>query len=252
MSLFDWSQLFAPLDSSEEKWLVFHEVIHNGLNLLMPEKRMEVSTVDAPWMNKKLKSLIAKRQKVFNWNGNGSLDFKYYRNLVNRERKACRGEYYESNIQNLKIENPKRWWSEAKRLSDMKEKNSDLSSQIKIDEFSNLPQREQANIINTTFLEPIEEYRLVVPPPCCELEESMEVLTVTEMRLEKALATPNPGKASGPDNIPNAILRDYSRIVALPIMNIINTSYREQYLPACWKMADVSPLPKKKPVKDLI
>ncbi len=44
----------------------------------------------------------------------------------------------------------------------MKEKNSDLSSQIKIDEFSNLPQREQANIINTAFLEPIEEYRLVV------------------------------------------------------------------------------------------
>ena len=251
LSLFDWSQLFAPLDSSEEKWSVFHEVIHNGLNLLMPEKRMEVSTVDAPWMNKKLKSLIAKRQKAFNKNGSGSLDFKYYRNLVNRERKACRGKYYESNIQNLKGENPKRWWNEAKRLSGMKEKNSDLTSQIKIDEFSNLPQREQANIINTALLEPIEEYRLVAPPPCCELEESMEVLTVTEMRVEKALAKLNPGKASGPDNIPNWLLRDYSRIVALPIMNIINTSYREQHLPACWKMADVSPLPKKKPVKDL-
>ena len=217
----------------------------------MPEKRMEVSTVDAPWMNKKLKTLIAKRQKAFNKNGNGSLDFKYYRNLVNRERKACRGKYYESNIQNLKGENPKRWWSEAKRLSGMKEKNSDLSSQIKIDEFSNFPQREQANIINTAFLEPIEEYRLVVPPPCRDLEESTEVLTVTEMRVEKALAKLNPEKASGPDNIPNWLLRDYSRIVALPIMNIINTSYREQKLPACWKMADVSPLPKKKPVKDL-
>jgi hypothetical protein len=31
----------------------------------MLEKRMEVSTVDAPWMNKKLKTLIAKRQKAF-------------------------------------------------------------------------------------------------------------------------------------------------------------------------------------------
>ena len=133
----------------------------------------------------------------------------------------------------------------------MKEKNSDLSSQIKIDEFSNFSQREQANIINTTFLESIEEYRLVVPPPCRDLEESTEVLTVTEMRVEKALAKLNPGKASGPDNIPNWLLRDYSRIVALPIMNVINTSYREQQLPACWKMADVSPLPKKKPVKDL-
>ncbi|CAB3991519.1 Hypothetical predicted protein [Paramuricea clavata] len=129
---------------------------------------MEVSTVDAPWMNKKLKTLIAKRQKAFNKNGNSSLDFKYYRNLVNRERKACRGKYYESNIQHLKGENPKRWWSEAKRLSGMKEKNSDLSSQIKIDKFSNFPQREQANIINTAFLEPIEEYRLVLTGPNCD------------------------------------------------------------------------------------
>jgi hypothetical protein len=70
----------------------------------------------------------------------------------------------------IKHTNPKRWWSEAKRLSGMKEKNSDLSSQIKIEEFSNFPQREQANIINTAFLEPIEEYRLVVPPPCRDLE----------------------------------------------------------------------------------
>ncbi len=70
------------------------------------------------------------------------------------------------------------------------------------------------------------------------------------MRVEKALAKRNPGKESGPDNIPNWLLRDYSRIVALSIMNIINTSYLEQHLPACWKMADVSPLPKKKPVKD--
>ncbi|CAB4037140.1 Hypothetical predicted protein [Paramuricea clavata] len=68
--------------------------------------------------------------------------------------------------------NPKRW------LSGMKEKNSDLSSQIKIDKFSNFPQREQANIINTAFLKPIEEYRLVVPPPCRDLEESTEVLVL--------------------------------------------------------------------------
>ena len=34
-------------------------------------------------------------------------------------------------------------------------------------------------------------------------------------------------------------------------MEILNSSFREQRLPAIWKMAEVSPLPKKKPVKDL-
>lgn len=251
LSLIDWSHLLGPLDSCEEMWKMFHEIIQIGLDMLMPEKRVEISTVDVPWMNDRLKKLIMKRQKAFNKHGNGSAEFKYYRNLVNRERKACRGKYYESKIQKLKGESPKRWWSEVKRLSRMKEKNTDLASQIQMDDFSNLSQRDQANIINAALLQPLEEYRLTVPPLLCEVDESMEVPSVTEMRVEKALRKLNSGKASGPDKIPNWVLKDYSKIVALPIMKIINSSYREQKLPANWKTANVTPLPKKKPVKDL-
>ena len=43
--------------------------------------------------------------------------FKHYKNLVNRERKTCGERYYESRIQYLNDEHPKRWWDEMKRLS---------------------------------------------------------------------------------------------------------------------------------------
>ena len=39
--------------------------------------------------------------------------------------------------------------------------------------------------------------------------------------------------------------------MAYPIMEILTASYTEQRLPTFWKMADVTTLPKKKPVVDI-
>ena len=39
--------------------------------------------------------------------------------------------------------------------------------------------------------------------------------------------------------------------MAYPITEILNASYAEQHLPTIWKMADVTLLPKKKPVVDI-
>ena len=47
--------------------------------------------------------------------------------------KSVGGKYYESKIQHLKGENPKRWWDETKRLCGLKTSHSDLAGQIKIE-----------------------------------------------------------------------------------------------------------------------
>ena len=67
----------------------------------------------------------------------------------------------------------------------------------------------------------------------------------------KLLATLNPSKACGPDEIPNWLLKEYAELLAFPVSKIINSSFKEQRLPKIWKLADVSPLPKVKPVEDL-
>ena len=71
-----------------------------------------------------------------------------------------------------------------------------LTSQMNVDEFSNLSQHEQANTINAAFLESLEEYRLPVSPSRLLLEESPKTLNVTEIRVLKVFAKLNPGKAS--------------------------------------------------------
>ena len=172
--------------SCEEKWQVFQDVIRSGLDTIMPVKPLKICTADVPWMNESLRSLIMKRQKAFCAYGPESAQFKYFRNLVNRQRKICRGKYCDSKIQHLKRENPKRWRNESKRLCGIKTSHSNLASQMNIEGFSELPFKEQANAISAALLKPLEEYKLPAPleraPPDSNLPDH-EILRVTEQRV---------------------------------------------------------------------
>jgi hypothetical protein len=64
------------------------------------------------------------------------------------------------------------------------------------------------------------------------------------MKLSKV----NPAKANGPDGILSWVLKENADLLADPVKEI---SYRESYLPQSWKEADIVPLPKQKPVKDV-
>ena len=45
--------------------------------------------------------------------------------------------------------------------------------------------------------------------------------------------------------------KEYAELLAVPVTGILNSSYKEQRLPCVWKFANVSPRPKKKPVKEI-
>ena len=98
----------------------------------------------------------------------------------------------------------------------------------------------------------MEECRLPRPLAQIPLEKvSVHLPVVSEFRIARPLAKLNPSKACGPDEVPNWLLREYSKILAYPVCSIIDASLQEQRLPTIWKYANVSPLPKKKKVEDL-
>jgi len=78
-----------------------------------------------------------------------------------------------------------------------------------------------------------------------------EFLEVSEDQVYRTLKLLNPTKACGPDRIPNWLLKEYAKLLVVPVTRILDSSYKEQRLPWVWKLADVSPLPKKKPVKEI-
>ena len=82
-------------------------------------------------------------------------------------------------------------------------------------------------------------------------EDDSAALSITEPAVLSSLAKLNPRKTTGQDGIGSWLLREYAEILVQPISSILNASFREQKLPTSWKLADVVPLPKQKPVEDL-
>ena len=72
---------------------------------------------------------------------------------------------------------------------------------------------------------------------------------VEEYDVYKRLSHLNAAKAGGPDGIPNWILREYAEFLAYPVSIILNASFKEQQLPR--RLADVTPLFRTKPVKEI-
>ncbi|XP_068697409.1 uncharacterized protein [Montipora capricornis] len=248
----DWSLLFGSLESCDALLSVFEEVTHTGLDLFMPVSKVRLNTRDASWMTLHLKDLIQKRQQAFHKKGADSVQFKFYRSQVNRERKLCRTKFYESHVVHTKKEDPKAWWREMKCLSGGKVCSGDLINHINVKEVENLSTCELANSIKKAFHEPLEEYRLSCPITRLALEKnSPKFLEVSDERVWKILSKLNAFKSCGPDRIPNWLLKEYDNLVAFPLSRILNALFNEQHLPCSWILADVTPLPKKKPVKIL-
>ena len=214
---------------------------------IMPVKHHRIHVNDAPWIATEFKHLIRLRQQGFN---NGDKEsYSLYRNAVNRERKSLRSKYVASKVGNLKSTKPSQWWNAIKRIAGMvpcASPDSILSSLHLDGELSEL---EIANKINSTFLSPMEIFQLL--EAVAPYKDDPYVFTLSELAVLAALKQLNPGKAAVPDCVPNWLLREYAEVLAEPVTAILNSSYKEQRLPSPWKLAEVVPPPKEKPVEDL-
>ena len=76
-------------------------------------------------------------------------------------------------------------------------------------------------------------------------------LIISLKEVELKLMSTNIKKATGPDDLPNWILRDLSCTIAPPICAIFNQSLRDCKLPTEWKQANVTPIPKVHPPRSI-
>ena len=76
-------------------------------------------------------------------------------------------------------------------------------------------------------------------------------LVVSNESVYKKMIKLNRSKAHGPDGIPGWVLKENADLLAVPIADILNSSYREGRLPPSGKEADVVPVPKHRPVQDI-
>ena len=127
----------------------------------------------------------------------------------------------------------------------------DLLNDLAVPEFEEMSRREIANAINSALLEPLQTFESFdLSTVYLALEDDVEFLEVSTYRVYNSLLHLNKYKASGPDGLPNWLLKDFAELLVDPVTDILNASFREQKLPNAWKLADISPLPKVKQVSD--
>jgi len=249
----DLDTILDSANSCESTTSLLEQIIKTGLDHVMPLRTRRVHSTEPPWITSSLKDLIQKQQSALSRGDDRKL--REFRNRVNRELKMCRANYYQAKVGHLKKCKPSEWWNEVKKLS-----GCPLASTVQSDTLKSIQlpcegidQIGLANIINEAFLTPMHCFTpLPAAFPCTtsrNYHENPLVVSVESLRMK--LSKLNPYKANGPDNIPGWLLKEHADILAGPVSDILNYSYLDRCLPSSWKHADVIPMPKLKPVREV-
>ena len=140
----------------------------------------------------------------------------------NENRKHCRGS--------------KGWWNTTNRITGRKTQDTYVSKVINPDD------------INAYFQSINTDDTYEAPQPL-EIPDGTPVPEVTVLSVWNLLRHQT-RTASGPDEIPYWLRRDYADYLAPIITKIFNNSIKQQKVPRLWKLANVTPIPKASPLSE--
>ena len=247
----NWLSLYQTV-SCETKLNMFHNVIESGLDYFLPKKSVKLHTSDKPWITPNYKNLIAKRQKAFR-QGNRALYCKL-RNQCIRECKRFKSTFLNTKLNELKSKNNfKKWWDTVKQLAGYPKKQVPLSI---VSEGRTISGNELAEKINAAFVSVTQHLDPLYSTPVgiqheIDYPEIPPELIISEIAVYRKLSTISISKSSGPDCVPNWVLKSNSLTLALPIASILNASIQQSLVPTIWKKADVIPIQKVKNLNDI-
>lgn len=237
LSTINWTPLYHST-SLDNQFALFSKLLSSTIATHLPLRTCKVHSKDKPWITEDIKKTISKRQNA--WSSGYTLKYNFYRNKVRKLCKSSRKSYYDKNILNTQEPNPQKWWKNVKAIAGLT--NSEpLSSIFHDGEFKSGP--ELAELIADSF---------------CNVASSLPSLQFSKVSVDSVpdefIVSPNQvatelekislQKATGPDDIPNWVLKTCSPLLARPICSIFNASIAQGSIPALWKCADVLPLPK--------
>ena len=105
----------------------------------------------------------------------------------------------------------------------------------------------KANLLNNYFAEQIvlDDHLASLPELVNRTDPTLNTIVFSPTEVEEILSSLKLGKASGPDNINNKILKEAAIPLSKPLCDLFNYSMSKCICPDIWKEANVSPLYKK-------
>ena len=229
---FDWSSVSTNTDLCESVRL-FNATLMTMFNDCFPLKKVKVSSRDPPYMSPLVKHLCNIRNKNIR-------NFKSADNFILQERinKLIR----ENQVQAVKNENrkstkgTKSWWDTVNKMTGKKNQGIPISSII------------PPELINAYFKEMNTDGQYLAPQ-VLPIPNGTPIPRVDENTVKRFLTSVK-RTASGPDEFPYWLWKDYGQYLAPVITRLFNRSLEEQYVPQLWKLANIRPAPKESPISE--
>ena len=240
--------LTAQNRTTEETWNDLKVGILNIIQKHVPSK-LSSKTPNQRWISAKLKKNIKKKHKLHQkakatMADNDWKTYKQHRSKLQKEIRNAHWEYVNNSLTTaLKSNNTKPFW---KYIKSKKNENIGISA---LSDDGNLyyDSKAKAEILNRQFQSVFtkEEINENLPDINTESYPPIPDLQISTEGVQKLLAQVDPKKASGPDGIPNIVLKVCSKELAPVISHIFRKSIETGELPTDWRNAHVTPIYKK-------
>lgn len=228
--------------SVEQLWSKFKIKLQEVMDTHIPSK-MVTSKNKLPWLNQRVKRSLRHKQKAYN-KARASRkpeDWETFREHRRTTHKTTR-QAHRNHVRKICMDSKKKFWSFVNRLR------KDSTGIPSLRDQGNLisDNAQKAELLNMQFQSVFTKENMDTLPVMrpSGIPTIPEIL-VSAKGVEKLLQNINPSKATGPDNIPPRVLKEYATELAPVLAIIFQVSLDTGLLPADWKVANVSPIHKK-------
>ena len=234
---YPWHSFFSSPIGIEEKCNSFYEVIHEAISLI-PYTLVPVTPKDKAWITPLIKSLINKRYDAY------------------REKNFVLYNHYKRKVKQLIEESKQKWIHSSKKSSNglwkicndtlNKSRSAPLASLI----HSFSTPTAAAEKINEEFCK-----NFAPPPDWVSLTSRLDCFhrcsekwapEISIPQIASMLKNLKVNKAPGYDGLPARLLLEAYEELSPPICHLISLSIEERTVPSKWKVANVTPIPKKR------
>ena len=228
--------------SVKDLWALFVEGVNGAMNSHIPT-RIANKRNTTPWIGTKIKRLLKKKQRAFNYRhkvrDRPSIDrFHELRRVTHRATRKARREF----INSFCFDSCKKFWSFMKSLRTdsvgiptLKSFNGSLESDNSV----------KASILNDQFKSVFTQEHDVLPSLGNSKYPTIPDIDITLNGIVKLLHDLNPHKAPGPDGVPAFVLKVAAAEIAPSLCLIFQKSLETGELPSDWLKANISPIFKK-------
>jgi hypothetical protein len=250
----DWTSLLSDDDPNSYADHLTKAILDVALTSI-PNKLVTIRPSDPPWMHSNIRKLIRQRKRLhrrakttqneYHWS-----KFRAKRNEVISSIRKAQKQYFNklsAKIQNVHSDS-KSWWKLVKQLLNNNSPQIEANQSLTVNGKLIYDDNEKANAFKKYFIAQtkIDDTNVSLPRFTSLCDRSFDQIDVTPAEVTEILASLDITKSCSPDLINPRLLYEAANELGIPIAKIIACSFDKGIFPTSWKMANVTPIHKKR------